>query len=107
MYLASRGAARSLATAIGFTQCVGMLGGSAGQFVVGPWLRHGLPQQVFWLGTGLVSLAVGGVLYLVTPADKAHVANCQATPPATSWLTPYKTVFANPQSYLCGLVGLS
>jgi MFS family permease len=43
VYLASRGfSAGSLATAIGFTQCVGMLGGSVEQFVVGPWLRNGL-----------------------------------------------------------------
>jgi len=41
VYLASRGLpARYLATAIGITQCVGMLGGSAGQFVVAP-LIHG------------------------------------------------------------------
>src|ERR1700744_2686941 len=37
VYLASHGfAAEKIATAIGFTQCVGMLGGSAGQFVAGP-----------------------------------------------------------------------
>jgi fucose permease len=36
VYLAARGfPARYLATAIGATQCVGMLGGSAGQFVSG------------------------------------------------------------------------
>src|SRR5271155_5673726 len=41
VYLAARGLpARYLATAIGVTQCVGMLGGSAGQFGVAP-LIHG------------------------------------------------------------------
>ena len=37
VYLASRGLpARYLATAVGITQCLGMLGGAAGQFVVAP-----------------------------------------------------------------------
>ena len=37
VYLAAHGLpARYLATAIGITQCIGMLGGSAGQFVVAP-----------------------------------------------------------------------
>ena len=47
VYLAARGfPARYLATAIGATQCVGMLGGSAGQFVVGPMIEHGVSIQV-------------------------------------------------------------
>lgn len=107
VYLASRGfSARSLATAIGFTQCVGMLGGSAGQFVVGPWLRHGLRQETFWLGTGLVTLVVGAVLFVVTPANSANPATPAAQIPnrAGNLLAPYKTVFSNPQSYLCGLI---
>src|SRR6202453_4786366 len=50
VYLASHGlSAQRLATAIGVTQCVGMLGGTAGQIVVGRWIGDGLlsvPQ--FW-----------------------------------------------------------
>src|ERR1700761_783985 len=56
VYLASRGfSANSLATAIGVTQCLGMLGGSAGQFVVGPWLEHGVGWQTIWHGLGIAS----------------------------------------------------
>jgi MFS family permease len=41
VYLAAHGfPARYLATAVGFTQCIGMLGGSAGRFAVAP-LIHG------------------------------------------------------------------
>ena len=46
VYLATHGfSARWLATAIGVTQCLGMLGGAAGQFVVGPLLEHGVAWQ--------------------------------------------------------------
>ncbi len=49
VYLASHGfAAGYLATAVGFTQCFGMLGGSAGQFAVGPMI-HGL---ITWQQSG-------------------------------------------------------
>ena len=58
VYLAVHGfSARWLATAIGVTQCVGMLGGSAGQFVVGPLLEGGLGWQTVWHWLGIASLA--------------------------------------------------
>ena len=102
VYLAVHGfSARWLATAIGITQCVGMLGGAAGQFVVGPLLERGLRWQAVWHWLGIASLAVGVLLVLVTPAE---------TRPKTagsgwaSLLAPYRVVFRNPQSYLCGAV---
>ena len=59
VYLAAHGfSARYLATAIGATQCVGMLGGSAGQFVVGPMIERGLDVHAFWVGLGVIILAV-------------------------------------------------
>ena len=46
VYLASHGLpARRLATAIGVTQCVGMLGGTAGQLVVGRWIADALERR--------------------------------------------------------------
>ena len=103
VYLAARGfPPRYLATAIGATQCVGMLGGSAGQFVVGPMIEHGLGVHVFWVGMGAIILAIGVLLYIATPKE-------QLGPHAQeggfgSLLEPYKIVFTNPQSYLCGIV---
>ncbi|AMR32328.1 hypothetical protein A0256_13310 [Mucilaginibacter sp. PAMC 26640] len=48
VYLAAHGfAAKYIATAIGFTQCMGMLGGSSGQFITGPLIQNGLPVQTF------------------------------------------------------------
>ncbi len=103
VYLAAHGfSARYLATAIGITQCVGMLGGSAGQFVVGPMIEHGVGVQTLWVGLGVVILANALLLYMATPKE-------QFGPHAQeggvgSIVKPYKIVFSNPQSYLCGIV---
>ena len=75
VYLAAHGfPARYLATAIGFTQCVGMLGGSAGQFAVGPMIEHGLEVHTIWIGLGVIILAVAALL---VPGD-AQGAVCTA-----------------------------
>lgn len=103
VYLAAHGfSARYLATAIGVTQCVGMLGGASGQFVVGPMIEHGLNVHAIWIGFGVLIFANAVFLYLAAPNEQ--------TGPHTqaggvgSLLTPYKIVFSNPQSYLCGIV---
>jgi MFS family permease len=101
VYLAARGfPPRYLATAIGATQCLGMLGGSAGQFAVGPMIERGLGVKEFWIGMGVLCLINAVLLYAVTPrerlaADAGGLAGL---------LRPYKIVFSNPQSYLCGIV---
>jgi MFS family permease len=101
VYLASHGLpARRLATAIGVTQCVGMLGGTAGQLVVGGWIADGLSIPQFWGRMGTAVLVVAVVLWWVTPKETPR------TPPkevSGGILATYKIVFANPQSYLCGL----
>ena len=102
VYLAVHGfSARWLATAIGVTQCVGMLGGSAGQFVVGPLLERGLGWQTVWHWLGIGSLAVGVLLFLIAPSETRPQTAASARP---SLLAPYKVVFSNPRSYLCGAV---
>ena len=99
VYLASHGfPPRTLATAIGVTQCLGMLGGSAGQFVVGPLLGAGFGWASFWIFYGVVGLVLAALLFVITPGQ----------PPAGvtaggSLLAPYAVVLRNPQSYLCGL----
>jgi len=103
VYLAARGfPARYLATAIGATQCIGMLGGSAGQFAVGPLIAHGIGIHVFWVGMGLIILANAVLLYLATP--KEQLAHQGEKVSLGLLLQPYKVVFSNPQSYLCGVV---
>jgi MFS family permease len=103
VYLAARGfPPRYLATAIGATQCVGMLGGSAGQNVVGPMIERGLSVHVFWVGIGVLILAIAVILYFATPREQLgpHVQEGGFG----SLLKPYEVVFSNPQSYLCGIV---
>jgi MFS family permease len=103
VFLAAHGfSARYLATAIGATQCVGMLGGSAGQFVVGPMIEHGLEVHAIWIGFGIIILANAVLLYLATPKEQSAPHTQEGG--IGSVLRPYKIVFSNPQSYLCGMI---
>src|ERR1700690_4224225 len=100
VYLAAHGfSARYLATAIGFTQCVGMLGGSAGPFAVGPMIEHGVGVHTLWVGLGVIILAISVFLYLATPKEQLG-SHMQEGGGSSSILKPYKIVFSNPQSYL-------
>jgi MFS family permease len=102
VYLAAHGfPAQRLATAIGLTQCVGMLGGSAGQIIVGPLIRSILSAAGIWVVIGLLVMTVAIILLSTTPRENSAPSNSEK---ATSWLEPYKVVFMNPQSYLCGAV---
>jgi MFS family permease len=100
VYLASHGLpAQRLATAIGITQCLGMLGGTAGQIVVGKWIAVGVSISEFWAATGVAVLLVAAGLMWITPKEpRSPHAKVNGGVLAT-----YKIVFSNPQSYLCGL----
>jgi MFS family permease len=103
VYLAAHGLpARYLATAIGITQCIGMLGGAAGQFVTAPLIHGPLDWRQFWIWAGVVTLLIAVAMFVATPREHKS-AGWQTS----IWDTfaPYKIVLANPQSYLCGLVG--
>ncbi|MGH8159944.1 MAG: MFS transporter [Rhodanobacter sp.] len=102
VYLASHGfSAQRLATAIGVTQCLGMLGGSAGQIVVGPLIHGPLSVTGFWSILGVIVLIVSVLLLTLTPREP------RATAPGagvSGIFATYKIVLTNPQSYLCGIV---
>jgi MFS family permease len=100
VYLATHGfPSKYLATAVGFTQCMGMLGGSAGQFAVAPLVHGPISWQQFWIYAGLVTLVIAAALLVATPKREE--------PPAKGavWtmFAPFRIVLSNPQSYLCGL----
>ena len=99
VYLATRGfSARRLATAIGVTQCLGMLGGSASQVGVAPLIHGPLPWRTYWLGTGVVTLLLGGMMYVITPREDKPRSSASGV--AASLIVPFKIVFTNPQPYL-------
>ena len=97
VYLAAHGfSARWLATVVGFTQAAGLLGGFAGQFVVGPLVHGQVAWEAFWIYAGVLTGIVGLLVMLVTPRGKEPVSG-------SFWamFEPYKAVLTNPQSYLC------
>ncbi len=101
VYLATHGfPARYLATAIGFTQCLGMLGGSAGQFAVAPMIHGGpISWQQFWVYAGIITFVICIGMLIVTPRQDPSE---HAKTSVWTMFAPYKTVLTNPQSYLCG-----
>ena len=101
VYLAAHGfPARYLATAVGATQMFGMLGGSAGQFVVSPIVHGVISWQNFWLYSGAFVFLLAIFMFITTPAEKDRTPVGQGT--FFQMFAPYKTVLSNPQSYLCG-----
>lgn len=102
VYLAVRAfSPKHLATAIGATQSLGMLGGSAGQFIGAPLLKNGLGLGTFWLIMGALAIVIGFFVFTSTPKEKIPVT---VNGNKQGWLAPYKIVFTNPQSYLCGII---
>jgi MFS family permease len=103
VYLASHGLpAKYLATAVGLTQCMGMLGGSAGQFATAPLIHGSMPWRQLWLYAGAITLVIAVAMFVATPREKQPEGDRGNV---WSAFAPYKIVLANPQSYLCGLCG--
>ncbi|MBO6185274.1 MAG: MFS transporter [Chryseobacterium sp.] len=104
VYLASKGfSSKSLATAIGFTQCLGMLGGASGQFVVGPLVESGMNINTFWLWSGIFTIITAFALYFVIPKENTDK-ETEDSSKKLGYFETYKIVFKNPQSWLCGLI---
>jgi MFS family permease len=104
VYLITRNFPATLAASfIGATQMFGMAGGSAGQFLVGPIIKGGLPWGQFWIYAGIVGLAIGGCLLMFLPKE-VRPPSAAPTGGLASVFRSLKTVFVNPQSILCGLI---
>jgi MFS family permease len=104
VYLVTKNFPASMAASfIGATQMFGMAGGSAGQFLVGPMIKHGLSWAQFWIYAGLLGLAISACLFAFLPKEEAKPASSRSA----GWagvLRSLKLVFLNPQSILCGLI---
>src|SRR5436190_10240630 len=104
VYLITKNFPASVAASlIGVTQMFGMAGGSAGQFLVGPIIKSGLPWGQFWIYTGLLGLVISVALFLLLPREAPSPARRGAGGLA-SLLKSLGRVFRNPQSILCGLI---
>jgi len=104
VYLVTKNFPASMAASfIGATQMFGMAGGSAGQFLVGPIIKNGLPWGQFWIYAGIGGLVIAGCLLAFLPKEAPKTSKVGAGGWA-SVLVSLKRVFLNPQSILCGLI---
>src|SRR5262245_5647396 len=104
VYLITKNFPASLAASfIGATQMFGMAGGSAGQFLVGPIIKGGLPWGQFWIYSGILGLVIAASLLVFLPKEARAPAAGGAGGLAIV-LGSLKAVFLNPQSILCGLI---
>src|SRR5688572_31636461 len=90
------------ASFIGATQMFGMAGGSAGQFLVGPLIKRGLPWSHFWIYAGILGLVISACLFIFLPRETPKTSGERGG--LASVLGSLKAVFVNPQSILCGLI---
>ena len=103
VYLVTKNFPATMAASfIGATQMFGMAGGSAGQFLVGPIIKNGLPWGQFWIYAGVVGLVISALLFAFLPQESTNTAAVGGGLAAI--IRPLKTVFLNPQSILCGLI---
>jgi MFS family permease len=104
VYLITKNFPASVAASlIGVTQMFGMAGGSAGQFLVGPIIKNGLPWNRFWVYAGCLGLVISGVLLILLPKETPKTTT--TGPNAfTTLLRSLGKVFRNPQSFLCGFI---
>src|SRR6185369_5399536 len=69
-YLITKNFPASMAASfIGATQMFGMAGGSAGQFLVGPMIKRGVPWSQCWMYAGVLGLLVAVALFVLLPKD--------------------------------------
>ena len=89
------------ATLIGATQMLGMAGGSAGQFVVGPLVSRGIAWDRLWVGMGILGLLLAAALFVMLPKPEAPA---RTGPWLKRSAIALGVVARNPQSILCGLI---
>nr|WP_279039166.1 MFS transporter [Snodgrassella alvi] len=101
VFLATRGFPKKwLATAVGMTQCFGMLGGFMGQAVVSPIIKNQvLTWQMFWMvAAGILVVVFFGSVFSTPRTREGKI--------DWSGLShPYIVVLKNPQSYICAFIG--
>ena len=99
--------ASQAATLIGLTQTIGVAGGAACLFLLGPAMAAGLPWKMFWLIMGLVGIGLAGLQLAFTPKEEPlRLPSAGASPKGRmrDIMAAFQSVFSNPQSLLCGMI---
>jgi len=100
-YLITKNFPASVAASfIGATQMFGMAGGSAGQFLVGPMIKNGLPWNQFWIYAGVLGLLISVALLILLPGESSNTSGGGLS----GLFGSLGRVFRNPQSYICGAI---
>lgn len=113
VYLATKAfPAKHLATAIGITQCIGMFGGYVGIHSMGALFESydNAPAVYFnfWIIISIILLVTAVLLWFIVPVP-SRVKERQSVDkvdrkPRMGLLEPFKIVFGNAQSWICGLI---
>jgi len=107
-YIATTRFPASLAASlIGLTQMLGMVGGAASMFLVGPAISAGLPWNAFWIFMGIVGFILTTAQLAFMPADQQAgktVGSKRVGSRKSNVIAAFRSVFSNPQSILCGLI---
>lgn len=113
VYLATKAfPAKHLATAIGITQCIGMFGGYVGIHSMGSLFKnYDYSAEIysnFWIVISIILLVTAIILWFVVPLptrikERRAIAKAERKP-RVSIFAPFKIVFGNAQSWICGLI---
>ena len=94
-------------TLVGLTQMIGMAGGAACLFLLGPAIAGGMSWRVFWLFMGVAGIALAGLQLAFTPKGQPPHQSSAAAPAGSRMRNikaAFRSVFGNPQSILCGVI---
>jgi MFS family permease len=100
---------RMLAMFIGLTQCLGMAGAAFGSkpvhMLIDPAGSYHLAWQYVWVSFACAGFVLAIATWAIMPRDSGDSESHHGPLSIASLVQPFKTVFANPQSWLAGVIG--
>lgn len=100
---------RMLAIFVGFTECLGMAGAAFGSKLVSIFLDPAgsfhFQWQKIWIGFAIIGAILTISTFVVMPQGKKEEEQQREKLDLTSLFQPFKLIFANPQSWLSGVIG--
>jgi MFS family permease len=109
VYVAAKYLPQHLSLFVGASQMLGMAGAAFGtkpvQAAIDPNSGHAWSWQHVWLFFAVIGVLLAVGLWIALPRDQQTTSKSQPRLSLKSLIKPYGIVFANPQTYLCGLIG--